>query len=441
MKFVRPVPLMAASLMLAPLVLPAQTTGTLNLYPANPAAEQNDLNQAVREANGSAIDLTRGLEEHLKKFPNAPRRAEIEASLYKTAVESDDTARIVTYGEKLLVGHPQNELEVLDRVIRALLASGDEASAKKALELSARYEKGVLDMRARPPEGHTTKAQWADLADRAMARQLVLKARATGDLGNAQEAVTLATQAWTLEPGAESAAEIAKWSAKAGNDADAIEHYADAAMIEDTRAPWSERQFYRQRAGELYAKLHGSQEGLGDLLLRAWDRDAKALKDRRGRYKAIDPNYGETEVYGFTLPGGGNNPPDAKSLELSTLRGKTLVMDFWATWCMPCIAQHPLIEHVKEKYAGAADVVFLSLDADDDHSAVAPFLAAQKWKQPVYLEAGLAGLLNTASLPTIVVIDGNGRIFSRMTGFSADVFERMLSSRIDEARAEISKQK
>jgi thiol-disulfide isomerase/thioredoxin len=116
-------------------------------------------------------------------------------------------------------------------------------------------------------------------------------------------------------------------------------------------------------------------------------------------------------------------------------------MDFWATWCMPCIAQHPLIEHVKEKYAGAADVVFLSLDADDDHSAVAPFLAAQKWKQPVYLEAGLAGLLNTASLPTIVVIDGNGRIFSRMTGFSADVFERMLSSRIDEARAEISKQK
>ncbi|HVV46243.1 MAG TPA: hypothetical protein VHC72_13610, partial [Bryobacteraceae bacterium] len=136
MKFVRPVPLMMAPLMLAPLFLAAQTTGTLNLYPANPAAEQNDLNQTIREANGSPIDLTRGLEEHLKKFPNAPRRAEIEASLYKTAVESNDTARIVTYGEKLLAGHPQNELEVIDRVIRALLASGDEASAKKALELS-----------------------------------------------------------------------------------------------------------------------------------------------------------------------------------------------------------------------------------------------------------------------------------------------------------------
>ena len=130
-----------------------------------------------------------------------------------------------------------------------------------------------------------------------------------------------------------------------------------------------------------------------------------------------------------------SSAPDAPSLELSKLKGKTVVMDFWATWCMPCIAQHPLIEHVKEKYAGAKDVVFLSLDADDDHSAVAPFLAAQKWKQPVYLEAGLAGLLNTASLPTVMVIGGNGQVFSRMSGFNTDSFERILSARIDEARA------
>ncbi|HVW08355.1 MAG TPA: TlpA disulfide reductase family protein [Bryobacteraceae bacterium] len=436
MKFVRAVPLM-----LAPLILAAQMAGTLNLYPSNPAAEQNDLNQTIQEANGSAVDLTRGLEEHLRTYPDAPRRTEIEASLYKTAVESNDTARIVKYGEKQLGGHPQNELEILDRVIRALLASGDPGSAKQALVWSARYEAGVRDMRARAPEGHTTKAQWADLADRAMARQLVLKARATGILGNAQEAVTLATLAWTLEPGAESASEIAKWDAKLDQNAEAVEHYADAATIEDTRAPWSERQIYRQRAGELYAKLHGSQEGLGDVFLRAWDRGAKALKDRTARYKAMDPNYGVTDVFGFTLPGGGNNAPDARTLDLSKLKGKTLVMDFWATWCMPCIAQHPLIEHVQEKYAGAPDVVFLSLDADDDHAAVAPFLAAQKWKQPVYLESGLAGLLNTASLPTVLVIDGNGQVFSRMNGYSADVFERMLSDRIDAARAQISKQK
>jgi hypothetical protein len=96
---------------------------------------------------------------------------------------------------------------------------------------------------------------------------------------------------------------------------------------------------------------------------------------------------------------------------------------------------------VKAKYAAETDDVFLSLDADDDHSVVGPFLAAQKWKQPVYLEAGLAGLLNTGSLPTIVVIDANGRVFSRMSGFSTDTSERMLSERIDEARAQAPKHK
>ncbi len=437
MKFVRPM----APLLLAPLILAAQTAGTLNLYPANPAAEQNELNQAVQEAGGSAADLTRALEEHLKKYPNAPRRAEIEASLYKTAVESNDTARIVTYGEKQLMGHPENELEVLDHVIRALLASDDTESAKKAMAWLARYDAAIRDMRARAPEGHTTKAQWADLADRAMARQLVLKARATGNLGNAMAALTRAVEAWGLDPNSENASEIGKWSAQLGKDAEAVEFYARAATIEDTRAAWSRRQFARQKAGELYAKLHGSGEGLGEVFLQAWDRDTKALQDRAARYKAMDPNYGETDIHGFTLPGGGNNSADAKTLDLSKLKGKTLVMDFWATWCMPCIAQHPLIERVKAKYAGAADVVFLSLDADDDHSLVAPFLAAQKWKQPVYLEAGLAGLLNTASLPTIVVIDGNGKEFSRISGFSTGTFERILSARIDEARAQAPKQK
>ena len=176
-------------LLLVPCLLAAQTTGILNLYPVDPAAEQAALNQAVTEANGSPVDLTRVLEQHLRKYPNTPRRADIEASLYKTATESNDHARIILYGAKLLAGTPNNELEILDRVIRAFLTSDDaEPSSKKALTYVARYESAVQNMRARPPEGHTTVAQWADLADRAFARATVLEARATGNLGNFQDA-------------------------------------------------------------------------------------------------------------------------------------------------------------------------------------------------------------------------------------------------------------
>jgi thiol-disulfide isomerase/thioredoxin len=425
---------------LFPAILAAQTTSVLNLYPQNPAVEQAELNQAVTEANGSAIDLTRALEQHLRKYPNSPRRAEMEAALYRNAVDANDHARIILYGGKILAGKPDNEQEVLERVIRALLASDDEESARQALLYLQRYDADVKELRSKPPEGHTTLAQWTDLADRAGARASVLRGRAIGNLGNPEEAIADARRAWDALPTAESAHEMARWLAKMGRNAEAIDRYADAAMIDDSRSPWSDRDRDRKLAADLYAKLHnGSDQGLGDVFLKAWDRDTEALRARTARYQAMDRNYGLTSPLDFVLPTGGNTPPNVTHLDMPSLKGKTLVMDFWATWCVPCRAQQPLIENVKKKYTASGDVVFLSLDADDDHSLVAPFLKAQKWDQPVYLEAGLAGLLNVTSLPTVLVIDPTGKVFSRMTGFSADVFERMLSERIDGARSVAAK--
>lgn len=428
MQFARPMRLAA---FLFPAILAAQSTSMLNLYPANPAVEQNELNQAVQEANGSAIDLTRALEQHLRKYPNSSRRADIEAALYKNAVEALDYPRIALYGESLLLGHPDNELDILDHVVRAILTSDDAEAAKKALLFGKRYEEAVGAFRAKPTEGHATAAQWADLADRALARATVLEARATGNLGNIDDAIAFARRSWTALPTAESAHEIARWLAKKGDDAQAIEYYADAVEINDARSPWTDRNRDRKLASALYAKLHGSEAGFGDLLLKAWNRDAQALEDRIAHYHAIDRNYEVTDLLSFVVP-----PAAAtdQPLDMSTLKGKTVVVDFWATWCVPCIAQHPLIEHVKQKYAQNNDVVFLSLDADDDHSLVMPFVTAQKWPQRVYLEDGLAGFLTVSSLPTIIVIDPSGKVYSRLIGYKADVFESMLSARIDEAR-------
>jgi len=376
------------------------------------------------------------LEEHLRKYPNSAQRSEIEASLYKTAIDANDNPRIVLYGEKLLLGKPDDELEVLDRVIRALLVSDDQESAKKAMVYIMRYEAGVKDLRARPPEGHTTVAQWADLADRAFARASLLHARAIGILGNSEEALTYASHSWDTFPTAESAHEMARWLVKLGRDSEAIDRYTDAIMIEDPHTPFADRARDRKLATDLYIKLHGSEQGLGDLFLKAWDRTTLALNERIARYQRIDRNYGLNNIFEYVLPAGGNTP-DAAPLDMAKLKGKTLVIDFWATWCVPCLAQHPLIAHVRQKYAQMDDVVFLSLDADDDHSLVAPFLKAQKWDERVYLEGGLAGMLTVSSLPTVLVIGPSGKIFSRMTGFISNSFERMLDTRINEARATV----
>jgi thiol-disulfide isomerase/thioredoxin len=414
----------------------AQTAATLNLYPpANPAQEQTDLNQAVSEANGSASEITRNLEQHLRKYPDSPQRASIEASLYKTATENNDRARIITYGEKLLAAKPNDELEILDRVIRALLTSDDAESAQKAMAYVKRYKLDVEVLRLRPPEGHATAAQWADLADRALARVAVLEARAAGNLGNFEDAVAAARQSWNAMPSAEAAHEMARWLVKMNREAEALEHFADAAMLDDARRTASERDRDRAAASAIYVKLHSSEQGLGDVFLQAWDRCGAALRDRTARYKAKDRNYNLTNAFEFVLPAAAEAPSLMSSLDMAKLTGKTVVMDFWATWCGPCVAQHPLIERVRQKYAQNGDVVFLSLNSDDDHSLIEPFLKAQKWNERVYLESGLAGLLNVTSLPTTLVIDPTGKIYSRLLGFNGESWEHTLSARIDEARA------
>ncbi len=44
------------------------------------------------------------------------------------------------------------------------------------------------------------------------------------------------------------------------------------------------------------------------------------------------------------------------------------MLDFWATWCVPCREQHPLYEKVKAKFKDSGDVVFLAVDTDEDHA-------------------------------------------------------------------------
>jgi thiol-disulfide isomerase/thioredoxin len=412
-----------------------QSTTTLNLAPGSLTPEQTELNQAVAEANGSPVDVIRVFEAHLRRYPDTERRVDLETAIYKYAVDLNDKPRIILYGEKMLANNSGDPIEILDRTLHALLASDDTEAAMKALVYAKQYEAAVKENQARIPEGHATAAQWANLGERAMARATVLEARADGNLGMAEEAVAAARRSWNLSPSAESAQETGRWLRKLGREAEAIDCYADAVMIEDSGFPWTARDGDKKVVAELYVKVHGNDQGLGDVFLRAWDRSAAAIRERTARYKAMDPNFGVTDPYQFVLTELDGNATAADALDMAKLKGKTLVLDFWATWCGPCIAQHPMIEEVKQKYSKAPDVVFLSIDSDEDRTLVKPFLEAQKWRQRVYHEGGLDGLLNVSALPTILVIDPAGRSVSRMSGLNPGTFESALSARIDEALA------
>ena len=347
-------------------------------------------------------------------------------------MDANDHARVVLYGERVLKAEPKSDdLQLMDQVTRALLDSDDKEAAKRALEYAKRYQAGLEAMRPQFAEGHMSEGQWSAEIDKGVARALVLQARSTGNLGDSEGALKLAKSSWDTSPSAENARETGKWLVKLDRKAEALEYYADAFSIDDPRVTEADRTRDRARLGEIYSTLNGSEKGLGDLILQAYDRTAALKRDRLASLKGKDPNAGATEVLDFTLPGTDGHEP----ISLASLKGKTLVLDFWATWCGPCKVQHPLIEKIRKRYEASGNVVFLSVDSESDHSAVEPFLKEMHWSGRTYFDAGIARMLNVSSIPTVVIVDKNGKISSRMIGFIPERFEDMLTERIEETRA------
>ncbi|MEP7367750.1 MAG: thioredoxin-like domain-containing protein [Acidobacteriota bacterium] len=391
-----------------------------------PDNERADLRAGLSEAGSSQVEFIRAIERHLQKYPKTEQRPELERALVKAASEVRDTRRILLYGERVLSREPANA-ELLERVARQLLSTDDAEAAGRALGYARKLEQTVREQAELKPGTPGAAAQW-EQRQIVLAKALVYQSRATGNQGNFAEALALARKSFEEAPSAESAREIARWLDKSGKTAEAIPHLCDAFMLSDQQAEAEGRAKDRTRLGEWQKKINGSETGLGDQLLAAFDRVKQLVDGRKAKLRAIDPNVFVNEPMEFTISG-----LDGEKLELAKLRGKVIVLDFWATWCGPCRAQQPLYEQVKKRFDSNKNVVFLNLSTDEDRSLVKPFLAKSGWNKTVYFDDGLAGLLRVSSIPTTVVFNGRGEVSARMNGYIMERFTDMLADRIQQA--------
>jgi thiol-disulfide isomerase/thioredoxin len=385
-----------------------------------PSVEQQELDRALSEAGASPVEYLRAIENHLRKYPESPRRAELERAAARAAIDANDDRAIIQYGERVLSRQP-DDLTILERVTSALLSTNARDAWQRAFAYARRYEQRIASLRKERPNDPA----WQDQTDRSLARALCYQARATGNLGEPDQALALAQRAFEQFPNAEAAREIARWQEKLGNYAAAASAMADAFTIPDSQNTDASRARDRVRLGELYLEARGSDAGLGDLVLAAYDRNLALVRAREMRLRANDANAERSDPMEFVLSG-----PGGRRLEMAMLKGKIVVLDFWATWCSPCRVQHPLYEQVEKRFEGNPDVVFLSVNTDEDHGLVPPFLAMVKWTEPVYYEDGLSRALAVTSLPTTLVIDRQGAVFSRIAGFSPESFFETLTARI-----------
>ncbi|MGI9546409.1 MAG: TlpA family protein disulfide reductase [Flavobacteriaceae bacterium] len=99
---------------------------------------------------------------------------------------------------------------------------------------------------------------------------------------------------------------------------------------------------------------------------------------------------------------------------LSEAEGKVVLINFWATWCPPCVAEMPDLNELYQDYSD--EVVFLFV-ARDKKSSVDTFMKKHTYDLPVYFEKGTTPVqLQTNSLPTTYILDKKRTIIVAKTG-------------------------
>jgi cytochrome c biogenesis protein CcmG/thiol:disulfide interchange protein DsbE len=100
------------------------------------------------------------------------------------------------------------------------------------------------------------------------------------------------------------------------------------------------------------------------------------------------------------------------TMSLASLRGKAVVLNFWASWCGPCKSEAPLLEQLWHEYRGKG-VVFVGMDSNDASGDALRFLRAHDITYPVVSdENGLvaANRYGVADLPVTYFVDRRGRL-------------------------------
>ncbi len=121
---------------------------------------------------------------------------------------------------------------------------------------------------------------------------------------------------------------------------------------------------------------------------------------------------------------------DGNVHSLEEFKGKVIFLNFWATWCPPCVAELPSIDKLHEEMGD--DVAFILLSFDDDFEKAKTFDKRKGYDLPIYAPASnLPAMFQSSALPTTYVIDAKGNLaltHKGMADYSDPEFKEFLNS-------------
>ncbi|HEY3837977.1 MAG TPA: redoxin family protein [Bryobacteraceae bacterium] len=204
-----------------------------------------------------------------------------------------------------------------------------------------------------------------------------------------------------------------------GRKADALMMYRTALDAVPARAGQRGRDDMIKEIARVWKEMGGTPEGYALLMERPKIEEATESRWEKPR----------NPLPAFTLTDLGG-----KSWTLARLEGKTLLINVWATWCGPCMAEHPEFQKLYDKLKDRPDVSILSFNVDEDMGKVAPYIAEHKYTFPVIPAKDVVdAVVPQLAIPRNWLVDAKGKLQWEQIGFGNDAtWQEAILAKLDE---------
>jgi thiol-disulfide isomerase/thioredoxin len=391
---------------------------------ATDASAQAALDKALAASGNDRAELVRNLQQYLLQYPNSPRKSAVYRALVEACQQLQDDACALSYAERLIALEPDDS-DMMLIAVDYLQGKADDASLTRAAgyltRVIDRVEKSPPDER---PAGEPL-ARWESKQSNLRSVLYYGRGQVEYSQQHYEDAAKDLQTSYAMHPTALAAEMLGEIAELKGDPRKAIEEYTEAFVAPDSGpGPKPDRREIREQLGNVWRAVHGNEQGLGDAILAAYDH----LTPSSDTPSAAAANQNAKEPFAFVV-----RRLDGTPMALSVLKGKVIVLSFWATWSPPSVELERPVNDVAKAWSGESRVNFLEVNVDRDESAVPEFFKREKWDLPVVYADGIDTFLKVRSLPTVLVVDPSGKITDRVEGFSLSGFEAALSAAIQNA--------
>ncbi|MEM1215522.1 MAG: TlpA disulfide reductase family protein [Bacteroidota bacterium] len=213
-------------------------------------------------------------------------------------------------------------------------------------------------------------------------------------------------------------------------DAETFNGMVDQTVAEIPRGSLAEKLALGGIISILKQKKHPSFQHYAETFIRDFkDQDPQAASDLEAQIKAQ-----QSFVVGGEAPDFSQPSPAGEAISLSDLRGKVVLVDFWASWCGPCRRENPNVKRVYNEYKDQGfEILAVSLDRTKDRWTQAIAKDGLEWLHVSDLKGWkneVAQLYSVTSIPHTILLDREGKIIAR--GLRGPQLEQKLAEVMNE---------